>query len=186
MRPITFVLKWVTEQCLQLLVATCAVYGKSLGRKILHSEIIRGHTKNVQVLVRNGLDLNTQDHEGNTSLHIAVMVAQYEIVQCLLANGADANAESKIGFTPLSLAMTIDRTDIAILLLRNGAKHQPKNKEDLPPFRISPWFNLSPTANLLIRGTESGEKYNMGKTALERTQERKELANLLSKTMNTK
>jgi len=58
--------------------------------------------ENIRDLVNNGVDLNEQDADGKTPLHIAVMHNNFDIVKQLLDAGANIKIEDKQGQTALS------------------------------------------------------------------------------------
>ncbi len=59
---------------------------------------------NVRILLENGADLEAQDSEGNTVLHLAAWRGQASIVRYMLSWGADVNKTDKKGYRPVSLA----------------------------------------------------------------------------------
>ena len=62
--------------------------------------------------------LNESDHEGRSSLHIAVANGHLETVQALLEGGADPSKLDANDETPLSLAISSGRLDIVEVLLQ--------------------------------------------------------------------
>ncbi|KAK4760014.1 hypothetical protein SAY87_023145 [Trapa incisa] len=62
---------------------------------------IKGHTEVVELLIRQGLDLECQDKEGHRPLHLAVEGGSVSTVQALIDRGADVNAAIRSGATPL-------------------------------------------------------------------------------------
>ncbi len=58
----------------------------------------------VEILVRNGANLNATDYAGNTPLHIAAEMGYREIVQILCSNGADTTLKTLEGKTAADIA----------------------------------------------------------------------------------
>jgi len=87
----------------------------------------------IQQAVQNGVDVNTVDNLGFTSLHIASWNGHIDIVQYLLKMGANPNMISKAGNTPLRFATT----KISNILKRYGAFSTPQ-KKPLPQLFYSP------------------------------------------------
>lgn len=83
------------------------------GRNALHAASSRGHTKIVEILLKNGADVN----ESKTAIISASERGHKDIVQMLLANGADANE-----LYPLSWAIRGGHTDVVRVLIEHGAK----------------------------------------------------------------
>lgn len=63
----------------------------------LHIAARRGHVSVIENLYRHGADLNAQDNEGNTALHIAVQNNNAEVIRALLSDcaGVDEHAVAK-------------------------------------------------------------------------------------------
>jgi ankyrin repeat protein len=65
--------------------------------------------------------VNTQNEEGETSLHLAVTGEHVEFVAALLQAGADPNISSKSGSTPLLYAARSSASSMVELLVDHGA-----------------------------------------------------------------
>ena len=72
-------------------------------------------------------DVDAQDHEGWTALHVASLRGREKVVTELLENGADVDAKDKEGLTALHLASGLDRLHIVELLLEAGANIKAKD-----------------------------------------------------------
>ncbi|KAJ9202309.1 hypothetical protein DTO164E3_3238 [Paecilomyces variotii] len=57
----------------------------------------KGRKSVVEILLRNGADVNARDHEGNHLLGVAIEKGMSSIVKLLLQNGADLNIHSQGG-----------------------------------------------------------------------------------------
>ena len=75
------------------------------------------------------IDLDYQDKEGNTYLHLAVLSQQEEIIQLLIEKGININKQNKEGNTALHLAYMINDSSIINILLENGIDKNILNKE---------------------------------------------------------
>ncbi|CAB0042261.1 unnamed protein product [Trichogramma brassicae] len=69
------------------------------------------------------LEINAQDHSGNTPLHLSLHNSCRNVTYSLLENGANPNLANKKGMTPLHSALTknnIDSDLIATMLRKDG------------------------------------------------------------------
>ena len=58
----------------------------------------------LELLLTNAADVNVQDNQGFSALHISAEQNYCDCAQLLIANEANVNAVNKAGETPLSLA----------------------------------------------------------------------------------
>ncbi|KAG5774920.1 hypothetical protein H9Q73_011403 [Fusarium xylarioides] len=75
----------------------------------------------------NSLDLNYQDNQGRTSLHIAIVTNQFDTVQCLIDKGADLTIKTANGDSCLTIAIIFSTTD----MLSNVMNSSSWNREEL-------------------------------------------------------
>ena len=62
---------------------------------------IHGQVEAVNLLLREGADVNAKHPDGNTALHAAAFFGRPEVVKVLLEHGADVAARNEEGRTPL-------------------------------------------------------------------------------------
>jgi ankyrin repeat protein len=74
----------------------------------------------VDLLVRNGADVNLAFADGRTPLYLAAERGNADVAQLLIAHGANVNAEAK-GRTALKAARKRGNLGIIGLLLAHGA-----------------------------------------------------------------
>ena len=69
----------------------------------------------------SGMDLNIEDRDGWTPLHIAIRRDRREMVAYLLEQGADIDKVDGVGWTPLMEAVMDDMPELCGLLIEKGA-----------------------------------------------------------------
>ncbi|XP_012147830.1 ankyrin repeat domain-containing protein 13C isoform X2 [Megachile rotundata] len=92
----------------------------------LHKCIFQGDVKTLSSLIRT-YDIAEKDKQGNTPLHLAVMLGRKESVQLLLAHGAPVKVKNLAGWSPLAEAISYgDRQTISSLVrkLKQQAREQ--------------------------------------------------------------
>lgn len=93
-------------------------------KSALHFAVIHWQIKLAEYLIQHGANVNEQNEDGNTALHLAIELHNFFIDRdnismalMLLANGADASIRNKEGLTPLDLLRKNGTMDLAIRLL---------------------------------------------------------------------
>ena len=76
------------------------------------------------------IDLDYEDKNGNTYLHLAVIAQQEQIIKLLIDKGIFINKQNNEGNTALHLAYTINNRSIINILLENGIDKNILNKEN--------------------------------------------------------
>lgn len=76
------------------------------GWQVLHKACInKGSTSVIKkILAYSGVDINDQNDEGNSPLHVAAAFGQAEMARFLIESGAEINITSRKGETPLDFA----------------------------------------------------------------------------------
>ena len=92
-----------------------ALYCASEGRNPEDGSVVR-------FLLEHGADVNGQDLDGWTPLHVASISGALEVVRLLLEHGADVEAKKNDGNTALQVATDIGHDEVVKLLGEHGAK----------------------------------------------------------------
>ena len=76
----------------------------------------------IELLIKNGAEINSQDKFGNTPLHNATSFVEEndDVISLLLDKGADVNAENYKKWTPLRRVCLRGHQKIAKILLKNN------------------------------------------------------------------
>lgn len=84
--------------------------------------IKRDHANTVEAVLRNGLDPNTVDDQGNPGLVLALRIGSYEAAAVLLeSRRLDPDAANPLGETALMMACLRGQKGMAARLLQRGA-----------------------------------------------------------------
>ncbi|XP_057325538.1 putative ankyrin repeat protein RF_0381 [Microplitis mediator] len=122
---------------------------------LLHYTIKIGNLSIVKLLLERGADVNSEESNGVTALHVAVLHQHLTIVQCLLREGALVNLKctlpDKAGYTALHLACEIPNDDFARVLLDSGADVNSKSVDDIQPIHIAVLCENEKIIHLLLR-----------------------------------
>lgn len=66
-----------------------------------------GRDKVTEILVQNNANVNLQNKDGNTALHVAVEKLQMKVVEILVQNLADINIKNNNDWTPFCRARNL-------------------------------------------------------------------------------
>ena len=98
-----------------------------IGETLLNIATANGHLEIVNLLIRNGAEVNTTDHLDNTALCIAAAKGYDSLVEVFLQNEADVNHRNLKGETPLIIASEQKNDSTIKLLLDRGANPNMRN-----------------------------------------------------------
>ena len=99
------------------------------GNTALILAVCQGHTEIVQMLLKEGAEIEINPKDGMTLLMIAAKNGKTEIAQALLDKGADVNVGENDGNTALMQAALNDHSDTVQLLLGRGVNVNAKDQD---------------------------------------------------------
>lgn len=99
--------------------------------------IMEGRFDEARDLFSLKTDINAQDADGNTALHIASKVNEADLVTFLIIKGADTEITNNFGETPLHIAVKNDNVDCAKNLIALKANIFAKDDEDNSVIQIA-------------------------------------------------
>lgn len=100
----------------------------------LHLATYNGDVSKVRLLVKQRANVNTQNVDGDTTLHLAVLrCLTTEALELLLRNGESTKIKSRNGNTPLQYAISLGLEEKARLLLENGADPNAQDQRGRTP-----------------------------------------------------
>lgn len=95
-------------------------YKKQLLLHILCEKNQKEYFKIIDILLKNGIDINTQNEHGNTALHIVCFNNNLSLCKLLLKYFPDLNIQNNNGETPLHLSAQYNNFELTKLLLEHG------------------------------------------------------------------
>ena len=161
-------------------VKACLNMRNKKGRTALHLASRHHHSSIVELLLKFGADVKTQDDDNMTALHLALRGPSiYDgrvddgiisaIVQLLLAHGASVNVRDKKNQTPLHLASLQKYPSTMALLLQSGADTESRDNDYMTPLLFAlqePWDKDEAAQLLLEHGANVNAQNKNGQTAL--------------------
>lgn len=73
----------------------------------------------IEMMIKKGADPHVLDSNGNSLLHLAVMINRVEYVEKILEFGVDPSMQNKLGYTALHFSCTIESLEIFNLILQS-------------------------------------------------------------------
>lgn len=144
--PIFFIL-FISFSCLAEIQSQSALTTDMIFLNAIKS----GQLEDVNLMIKNGIDVNQTFSDGITPLHAAVINNQENIMVVLIQAGANVNAtDPTTQATPLHLAALYGRESMAAFLIEKGAKVDANMKFGITPLLVATQFNQAPIVQLLL------------------------------------
>ena len=106
-----------------------------------------------ELLLEHGADVDVQDRENTTPLHLASYLGSVEFSQLLLDHGASPNAQRKSGRTPLHLVAEgkeYGDARITDLLLEHGADVNARDTKNMTPLHLASYCGNTEITQMLL------------------------------------
>ena len=135
---------------------------------VLHSASSTSNINTLVYCIENGFDINTQDNDGNTSLHIASEFCNHVVCKILLScKGINVNACNKAGQTCLHIAAINGDIELIKLLAEAGCNVDIQDKNRRTALHEAAERNKIDIVDYLIKkGANINLKCNFGWTPL--------------------
>lgn len=137
--------------------------------QVIFDAACQGKLSRLDSLLSDASDINMQNREGHTLLHMAIFCNQEEIAKFLLKNKADVNIADKSQATPLyHFVSRGDNNNILNLLLTHGADPNKNNIFGESPLQMATINGyLSNIKELVKAKADVNVRNNRGNTALD-------------------
>ena len=107
------------------------------GFRPLHLAARHGVADVLNILLRNGADLEAKCNRGGTPLHQAVISSHPQIIRAMLAKGADLKAADASGLTPLHHAAASSGAEVVDILLSAGSDRSTYDNSGNMPIHLA-------------------------------------------------
>jgi len=102
--------------------------------------------------------VNSQDLQGETPLHHAIVMASPQMVEFLIAKGADVNQRDRDGWTPIMTAAYLDKADEVKILAAHGADPNARSAQDLTALGVATQYGKNDAALALLEVGADADK----------------------------
>ncbi len=147
----------------------------SLGKYTSENQITTSFYNIMDMLVKNSHDMNAQDKDGQTPLHIAIRWSMFyavlsrtdeDLIKLLLDHGADLTTQDVLGYTPLHCAAFSGTPEIILILVNRGASLITKDYAGRVPLHCAASALYEDNIKVLLRESEVNAQDFKGRTPL--------------------
>ncbi|KAM7421967.1 hypothetical protein PAMA_010171 [Pampus argenteus] len=125
------------------------------GQTPLLLAVEQGLIENASFLLKHGAQPDTQDHNQDSALFVAIRSDRCDLVKLLLLRGSRVNQEGCHGRRPLHEASRLGKAVLVTLLLQAGAQPDPRSHYGLTPLALAAQAgHLEVVETLLRRGAD--------------------------------
>ena len=117
----------------------------------LHDACWYGSTAVVELLLKNGADIDKKNEYGTTPLHLAADRGHTEVVELLLQHRANIHEKDQYGHTPLHWATAEGHNKVVRLLLRHRADINAENNIGETPLHLAVRYGKTEIVELLLK-----------------------------------
>jgi ankyrin repeat protein len=141
------------------------ISSQDLGSRLIQAVEQDNATSLVELLIKQGAEVNLQDKYGHTPLHVAASINSPAVADLLIQSGAEVNAQNEDGDAPLHYAAKNNSPTVAELLIKSGAEVNAQDKDGKTPLHWAAENNSAAVAELLIKsGAEVNAKDGWAKS----------------------
>jgi len=157
------------KKILFLFLVTSSFLVTSVYSQDVYQAVKQGDLEKLKMLLEDHLELvNTQDTQGNVSLHYAAVGGHKAITAFLLEKGGKVDLKNNSGDIPLHWAIWGGRKEAAELLIAGGAKVDTPDRDGRTPLHMAAVKGNTGLAGLLLdKEAEINLRDKAGKSALD-------------------
>ena len=149
------------------------IYWSSFGRRAppnttdLGIAVAYGLVEVINELLRQGYNINGQDADGDTALHVSAIHSQESAAKVLLQHGASTTIKANDGNTPLHSTAARGIVSIVKLILEHDSETEEVNNLGRTPLHRAAQFGHPEAVKALLdAGAKANTRDNRGRTAL--------------------
>ena len=112
---LSYAIKRKNEEISKLIISIPLLdisYKDSKGNTYLHLSIINKLISIVELLLKKGININSQNNEGNTALHYAYNINNISLISLLISNNAEINIKNNKGVIPSNIELNSLNNDV--------------------------------------------------------------------------
>ena len=109
---------------------------KDRNRNSLHLAAIKGQDEIVELMINNGINIDTLDDQNCSPLHLAAVFGNTSTANVLIMKGAEVELQGLNRWTPLLFATYHKKIEVARMLLKQGANLNAVDKYGRTPLHL--------------------------------------------------